>query len=62
MAQSVLKEQLNKPYGFESTLCQGKEVKWMEEKTYEGLNSLLQRQKTLDFSHHSGLSKRCKSV
>ena len=32
MAQSVLKSQFNNLNGFESTLYQGKEVKWTEEK------------------------------
>ena len=32
LAQSVLKVQFNKLIGFESTLYQGKEMKWMEEK------------------------------
>ena len=32
LAQSVLKVQFNKQNGFESTLYQGKEVKWTEEK------------------------------
>ena len=60
MAQAVLKVQFNKLNEFESTLYQRKEVKWMEEKITMKVQIVHCRQKTLDFSHHSRLSKRCR--